>query len=339
VIGAGDVLLHDGLWAQAARDARAAGRTGYDFDPLFAALQARVSAADLAICHLETPLAPVGGPFSSYPIFSVPPQVASTLGRLGYDTCSTASNHSIDKGEAGVVRTLDALDAAGVRHAGTARSPAEAAEVTMLLVNGIRVAHLSYTFSFNGLRRPVGKEWLVNALEPNAVLADARRARNAGAEVVIVSLHWGTEYQHTPNGHQIAVARQLLADPAIDLLLGHHAHVVQPLERIGDKWVAYGMGNEVANQNFSLPTRDGIMPRFTFREVRPGVFRVVRAEVLPVHMWLNDRPLRVLDVAATLADPATSDAYRRACRDSLRRIRAVLGQRGAYADGLVLVGD
>jgi poly-gamma-glutamate synthesis protein (capsule biosynthesis protein) len=338
VIGAGDVLLHSGLWGQAARDARAAGRRGYDFDPLFASLRAPVFSADLAICHLETPLGPTGGPFSNFPIFSVPPQVAGTLGRLGYDTCSTASNHSIDQGEAGVARTLDALDAAGVRHAGTARSPAEAAKVTMLLANGVRVAHLSYTFSFNGLRRPAGKDWLANALEPREVLAAARRARTAGAEVVIVSLHWGTEYQHAPNGYQIALARQLLADPAIDLILGHHAHVVQPLERIGDKWVAYGMGNEVAYQNFSLDTRDGIMPRFTFREVRPGVFRVVRAEVVPVHMWLDSRPVRVLDVAATIADPAAPDPYRRACRQSLQRIRAVLGQRGAYAAGLVLLG-
>jgi len=158
IIGAGDVLLHSGLWEQAVRDARAAGRTGDDFDPLFSSLRARVSAADLAIGHLETPLGPVGGPYSGFPIFSVPPQVAGTLGRLGYDTCSTASNHAIDKGEAGVVRTLDALDAAGVRHAGTARSPAEAAAVTMLLVNGVRVAHLR--------RRSGTGRWLERSAPP-----------------------------------------------------------------------------------------------------------------------------------------------------------------------------
>ena len=106
----------------------AEGRTGYDFAPMFASVKPVVSAADLAICHMETPLGPADGPFSGYPSFSVPPQVATGLADLGYDSCSTASNHSLDQGEAGVARTLDALDAAGIRHAGTARSPAEAAE-------------------------------------------------------------------------------------------------------------------------------------------------------------------------------------------------------------------
>jgi poly-gamma-glutamate synthesis protein (capsule biosynthesis protein) len=285
---------------------------------------------------METPYAPPNGPFSSYPVFSVPPQIATTLAHVGYDTCSTASNHSIDQGEAGVDRTLDALDAAGVRHAGTARSAAEAATPNLLTVRGVRVAQLSYAYGFNGLRRPADKPWLANLLDPDRVLADARRAKAAGAEVVIVSIHWGTEYQHAPNAQQLSVARRLLADPSVDLILGHHAHVVQPLERIGDKWVAYGMGNEVAYQDFSADTRDGIMPRFTFTEVSPGVFRVTRAEVLPVHMWLDSRPVRLLDVARARSDPSLPAAERASCEASLRRVRAIVGQRGAYAAGLTL---
>ena len=276
VLGSGAVLLHDALWAQAKRDARAAGKSGYDFDPLFASLKPVIAAADLAVCHLETPVGPPNGPFSSYPIFSVPPQVVPTLANLGYDTCSTASNHSLDTGERGIGRTLDALDAADIQHTGTARSSKEARRVNMLTVNGVKVAQLSYTFSFNGLRLPHGKDWLANYLRADDVLAAAKRAKRAGAEVVIVSIHWGSEYRQTPNGHQLSLARQLLASPDIDLILGHHAHVVQPLEKIGHKWVAYGMGNQVAWQNFSDVTRDGIMPRFTFTEVKPGSFRVTR---------------------------------------------------------------
>ena len=106
---------------------------------------------------METPLGPENGPFSSYPSFSVPPQVVPALADLGYDSCSTASNHSLDQGEAGIGRTLDALDAAGIRHAGTARGPEEAAKPTLLQANGVTVAHLSYTWSFNGILRPAGK--------------------------------------------------------------------------------------------------------------------------------------------------------------------------------------
>src|SRR6185369_1397295 len=173
VVGSGDILLHGLLWAQGANDARAMGQTGYDFVPLLASVIPVVSKADLAICHMETPYGPANGPFTDYPLFTVPPQVATAIAAVGYDTCSTASNHSIDAGEAGVDRTLDALDAAGVKHAGTARSPAEAASINMLNVKGITVAQLSYSFGFNGLIRPAGKEWLANLLDPDRILADA----------------------------------------------------------------------------------------------------------------------------------------------------------------------
>jgi poly-gamma-glutamate synthesis protein (capsule biosynthesis protein) len=285
---------------------------------------------------METPVGRPHGPFTNFPLFNVPPQVATTLAEIGYDSCSTASNHALDQHEAGVARTLAALDKAGIRHAGTARSPAEAARLNLLTVNGVTVAHLSYTFSFNGIPRPDGKEWLANLLDPDAVIKEARRARAAGAEVVIVSIHWGSEYQHEPDGLQLRVARELLAAPEIDLILGHHVHVVQPLERIGDKWVAYGMGNEVAWQNQAQDTRDGILPVFTFGEVRPGVFRVTRVEVRPVHMWLDGGPARLYDVAAALRDPHVPAQVKASCRASLRRTLAVLNQRGAARAGMVV---
>ena len=139
-------------------------QSGYDFDPIFASAEPDIKAADLAICHMETPYGQTGGPFTGYPVFEVPPQIAGTLHDVGYDTCSTASNHSLDGGEAGIDRTLDALDAAGVKHTGTARTAAEAATPDILTVNGVKVAQLSYAFGFNGLIRPAGKPWLANLI-------------------------------------------------------------------------------------------------------------------------------------------------------------------------------
>ena len=336
VLGSGDVLLHSLLWTQAAQDAAAQGVSGYDFRPLFASVKPAVEAADLAVCHLETPLAPAAGPFHDYPSFSVPPQVAPALADLGYDTCSTASNHSLDQGEAGVDRTLDALDAAGLRHAGTARSLIESIVPDILTVRGVKVAQLSYAFGFNGATRPAGREWLANLIDPDAILAAAHQAKRSGAEVVIVSLHWGTEYSHEINSQQESIARRLLASPDVDLILGHHVHVVQPLERIAGKWVAYGMGNEVAFQNQAQDTRDGIMPEFTFTQTGSHAFTVTNVVVRPVHMWLDGRPSRLYDVAAALADPATPAAVRAACAASRQRTVAVLGKRGAYEAGLTV---
>jgi poly-gamma-glutamate synthesis protein (capsule biosynthesis protein) len=264
--------------------------------------------------------------------------VTTALADLGYDSCSTASNHSLDKGVAGVTRTLDALDAAGIRHPGTARSQAEALSPTLLDANGVLVAHLSYTWSFNGLRRPASMPWIANPIDVAAIFAEARLARIAGAQVVIVSLHVGTEYQHSANSYQISLASELLGNPDVDLILGHHAHVVQPLERIGEKWVAYGLGNQVAWQSQAYDTRDGLMPRFTFSEVSPGVFRVVQAEVFPTFMWLDGLPGRLYDVYAVLANPDSPPALRASCLASLRRTQNVIGQRGAFGSGLILHG-
>lgn len=322
VIAAGDVLLHQGLWSQARDDAKGGG---FDFRPIFAGVKPVISGADLAVCHMETPLGKPGGPFTGFPTFNVPPQVVPALADLGYDTCSTASNHSLDGGQPGIKRTLDALDRAGIAHTGTARDPAERVKINLMLIKGVRVAQLSYTFSFNGIQRPDGRPWVANPLDPRTVLRDARRARMAGAEIVIVSIHWGTEYQHQPDSRQRAVAGALLASPDIDLILGHHAHVVQPFEKIGQKWVVYRMGNFVSTQTQSQTTRDGVLPRFTFTEVSPGHFAVAKAEALPIYMSLNGRPFRVMLVA----DCAHRGGHMAECAASGRRTAKVVRSRGA----------
>src|SRR5215475_12627635 len=248
ILGAGDELLHPQVWAQGQKDAAAAGKSGYYFDPIFAGVKPEISAANLAICHMETPLAPAGGPFDGFPRFSVPPQIAETVHDIGYDTCSSASNHTLDQGTAGIKRTLDALDAAGVKHAGSYRTEADSHIVNMLTVTpkqggpAVKVAQLSYTFGFNGLTRP--QPWVANQTDPAAILAAAHAARQQGADIVVLSIHWGVEYSHTPNADQKHLAAQLLASPDIDLILGCHEHVVQPIGKADGKWVVYGMGNQ-----------------------------------------------------------------------------------------------
>jgi Bacterial capsule synthesis protein PGA_cap len=255
VVTAGDLLVHPPLTDQAAADARELGRPGHDFTRVLAAVKPIVSAADLGVCHMETPLAPATGPFTGFPLFSVPPQLADAAADAGFDTCSTASNHSLDTGEEGIARTLAGLDRVGLKHTGTARSRAEAATPTIVDVRGVRVAHLSYTFSLNGIPLPEGKPWAANLIDPRAILAEARRARRAGADVVLLSLHWGTEYQHEADDGQLDLAAELLGNPEIDLIIGHHVHVVQPFQRIGGKWVAYGLGNLTTPIPGRLPRR------------------------------------------------------------------------------------
>ncbi len=343
----GDVLLHSGTWDTAEADAERAGERGergergiggMDFAPILRDVGPVVRAADLAVCHLETPLAPRGGPYASYPLFSVPPQVVPALDATGYDACTTASNHTLDQGYAGLARTLDTLDELGMPHEGAARSATERRRPLVLRGDseqgeGVRVAVLSYTYGTNGLPVPVDKPWSVPLIDPERIVADAAAARRAGADVVAVALHFGTEYVTAPDAYQTDVVERVTSADYVDLVWGHHAHVVQPLDRVNGTWVAYGLGNFVAQQETSRPyTYRGVSLRFTLEQRPGGRFEVDAVGWLPTMITPYDeaRPrMRVLDVVAALRDPRTPEALRPSLRTTLADVRADLLSRGA----------
>jgi poly-gamma-glutamate synthesis protein (capsule biosynthesis protein) len=337
ILGSGDVLIHPPLWRQARRDSRAAGRRGYDFGPMYASIAPDVRRADLAICEMETPLAPPQGPFVGWPDFSAPPQVLTALKGIGYDTCTTASNHTLDQGYVGLKRTLDELDAAGLRHTGSARSRrAAATPLIVTLPNGVRIGQLAYSFNFNGHEPAPGRQWEANLIDVPRILADAKRMRRAGADIVVVSMHWGVEYDHLATQEQRDQARRLLRSPDIDLVLGDHAHVVQPAQKIHGKWVFYCMGNQISRHEDPIADgREGIMPEITFTEVRPHHFRTSAAVAIPT--WMQDAPaLRLIDIPRALASAATSARQRQAAKLARRKIVHYLDTYGARRQGLVV---
>jgi len=337
VLGSGDVLIHPPLWEQAHADALAEGKSGYDFGPMYESIKPDVMQADLATCEMETPLAPPQGPFVGWPNFNAPPQVLSALTNVGYKSCTTASNHSLDQGYSGVKRTLDELDAAGLKHTGSARSAAEAAKPLIITTaNGIRVAQLAYAFGFNGIPLPAGKPWLANEIDIAAILAAAKRAKQAGADIVVLSLHWGTEYDHLATQEQLDEAHALLRSPNIDLILGDHAHVVQPAQKIDGKWVFYCMGNQISRHADPIAeSREGVMPRVTFTETSPHHFVVSRAEAIAT--WMQDSPkLRLVDIHLALAETSLAQAQRNEYETAHRAIVNYLNAYGATRDGLVI---
>jgi poly-gamma-glutamate capsule biosynthesis protein CapA/YwtB (metallophosphatase superfamily) len=282
VVAGGDVLIHTAVWESARVHA---GGDGFDFAPMFDPVASVIGGADLAICHLEVPLSADNGHLASYPRFSAPHELADALADAGFDGCSVASNHILDQGVDGIDATLDHLDRVGLAHAGAARTPDEAHAITVHEVRQIRVAHLSYTYGFNGLRPPVGQEWRSNLIHVDTMLEAARRARDGGADLVMLSLHWGDEYVHEPNSYQRNVAAAVAGSPDIDLVIGHHAHVIQPLDQVDGTWVAYGLGNLLSNM-LQPERRDGVLLRVTF-EAGPGQpFSVVEVEALPTQVEL-----------------------------------------------------
>jgi poly-gamma-glutamate synthesis protein (capsule biosynthesis protein) len=324
IVATGDLLAHRPVMARARMDA---GGRGYTFGRMLARVAPRIAAADLAICHVETPLSATNTDLSGYPVFVSPREIAADVAAAGYDTCSTASNHALDRGMAGITSTLSALDAAGVRHAGTARTAAEAARITMVTIGGVAVAHLSFTYGSNGIPAPRDAPWALAVTSVPAIQAAAHRARAAGARFVVVSMHWGTEYQVAPTAEQERQARALLGSPDVDLILGDHVHVQQPVRRIGDKYVVYGLGNLLSNQSPAhglIPqTQDGAV--ITVHVRRAGE-RYLVDRVGYTATFCQVGPYTVWPVAAALADPATPATLRPALRASLARTKAIHDQ-------------
>jgi hypothetical protein len=337
VLGSGDVLIHPPLWEQAHADAKAAGTGGYDFGPMYASVAPDVRAADLAICEMETPLAPPQGPFVGWPDFSAPPQVLTALKGVGYDSCTTASNHTLDQGYDGLKRTLDELDAAGLRHTGSARS-AQEAETPLIttLPNGVRIGQLAYSFNFNGHEPVAGKTWEANLIDVPTILAAAKRVKRAGADIIVLSMHWGVEYDHLATQEQRDQAAALLASPNIDVILGDHAHVVQPAQKIHGKWVFYCMGNQISRHEVPIAEgREGFMPKLTFTEVAPHRFRTTAAVAIPT--WMQDSPaLRLVDIPRALASDTISAQQRSEATFARTKIVQYLNAYGASKAGLTI---
>lgn len=350
VAAAGDVLIHPELVEQAARDAKETGEgeAGLDFGPLMAGVKPVISKADLAICHLETPVGSPRGPWEGYPEFLVPPQILTTLKDVGYDTCSTASNHTNDHGLKAIRSTLDAMDRVGLGHTGSARTPEESQKINIRDVKGVKVAHLA--FSWESFLNPTSQKerWSFNRIGTDEIKKAEKRARAQGAEVVILSLHWGLEHYNEPSVPQLQLAERLTKETGIDLVIGHHAHVVQPIQKLNGTWVAYSLGNQVARHSSPTGlTEEGAIGWFEFRETASGWdvsarYRTTLVDVPPEAEPGEELPEgavedhRLVDVRQMLDDPGdlTSDRLSR-YRLAAERTRGFLFNRGAPGgDGL-----
>ena len=291
IVSGGDILLHMSV-NQAAR----AG-SGYDYTQLLAGIQPWIEGADLALCALEVPIVPPGEKPSNYPAFGSPPQIADSLKALGWDGCALATNHSMDRGFPGVVSTVDNFDRVGLGRHGTARTGEESTRIQYYKVRSggrdVVVAHLSATTLTNGIPLPKGAEWswnVVGSLGRRSVgdlVEDARRARRQGADIVVVSMHWGTEYVSQPTAEQTAVGDQLAKSGQIDLVFGNHSHVPEPVAKLAGgpggrgMWVVWSMGNTISGQtvqNHGYRVMAGLMTTATVDVPAKGPARVSNLE-------------------------------------------------------------
>ena len=269
VLVTGDMLVHTQLWQQAQQDAAAAGKPGLDFTPLLEGQRRYIQASDLAICHQETPVAGPEGPFSAYPSFNVPPQIITASKAVGYQACTTASNHTIDRSTDGLLRTLDALDAAGLKHTGSYRTEAESQGILILQAPAAKVAIVQATYGLNGLTPEY--PWQVDMLDAPTMIAKAAKARELGADIVLGVMHAGEEYASEPNAQQQEVAHALVDSGQFTMVYGHHTHSVLPIENYKDTWIVYGLGNGVTELSpWYVVNNEGLLVRAQFSQDASG---------------------------------------------------------------------
>jgi poly-gamma-glutamate capsule biosynthesis protein CapA/YwtB (metallophosphatase superfamily) len=290
LVAVGDILMHFDV-------KRVAQRTG-SFEPLWSDVEPLFQRADIVFGNLETPVAPLTGKRGVPYIFNAPIELPGDLKRSGFTILSTANNHAYDQGTQGQLETQTHLESDGLAFIGSGKDKASAMTPRILESHGIRIAFLAWTDLFNiDFNREGKSPWVNHLVEEEACVAV--RAARQQADAVIVSIHWGVEDHHVPTDRQREVAAKLF-EAGADLILGHHPHVLQPLEtqeQNGRKVaVAYSLGNFISNQNRTYASermslvqgdeRDGAAVVATF--VRKAPDRVELEKIGYVPLWTEN---------------------------------------------------
>lgn len=246
----GDIMVHSPQLSSAYDHHKGV----YNFHECFTDIAPHLQKADFAVGNFETTLAGVEKGFSGYPRFNSPAELAAALKDSGFDLLFTANNHSMDSGADGVIKTIENLEAAGLGYAGTARSQEEKERGFVFFQNNIKIIFYAYTYGTNGIPLPSGRDYLVSLIDEERIKSDVYRAKNIEkADLVIVSMHWGNEYERLPAEGQRKLAEWLI-DSGVDVIIGTHPHVIQPAEVIrtenSEGLVLFSLGNFISNQRW-----------------------------------------------------------------------------------------
>lgn len=293
----GDLLFHEGLWNQyASTNTAATDGTAFDFTGLFEPMRKYIDASDIAVCEFETPIAQRGGPYTGYPVFNIPAEVADAAKNVGYRACTHASNHSWDQGADGIARLWDTLDQDGIAQTGSYKTEEDSYKPLVIdsPTGGGKLGLIAGTVSLNA--QTPDYDWRVDRLresgDPNhqadidKAVAKAKAAREQGADVVAIAMHSVQEYLDYADSWQQSEAHELADTGAFDVIYGAGCHCAQPVENYNGTWIIYGLGNAVtesANTADTLVNNQGITARIQFAGKKgvAGSWHVNRIDWVP----------------------------------------------------------
>ncbi len=247
----GDLMCHSTQYNYAKVDA-----DSFDFTGVFNEVKKYLSTADLAVGNLETVIAGKDIGYSGYPYFNTPDDFIYALKEAGFDLLITANNHALDQGWKGVKRTIDVLNQHNINSTGTFTSQRDMDSIRIFQIDSIKIAILAYTENINGLAIPNGKDFIINLIDENKIREDIIKARNENADVVLVHLHYGPEYNREPSEYQKEIVQKII-DLGADIIIGGHPHAIQPFNfyktnsaNLDTGFVAYSLGNFISNQRW-----------------------------------------------------------------------------------------
>lgn len=292
----GDLLFHPNLWKHfAGANTAATDGTAFDFTPLFETMKPYIQASDIAVCEFETPIAKRGGPYTGYPVFNVPPEVADAAASVGYTACTHATNHSWDQGADGIARLWDTLASKGIAQTGSYKT--EEGSTKPLVIDsptgGGKLGLVTGTVSLNGMT--ADHDWQVDRLREagdpqhqsdiDRAVAKAKAAREQGADVVAMAMHSVQEYIDYADSWQVSEAHELADTGAFDVIYGAGCHCAQPIENYNGTWIIYGLGNTVtvSAPASRIVNNQGVTARIQFagRKGVAGAWRVSRIDWVP----------------------------------------------------------
>lgn len=292
----GDLLFHPNLWKHfAGANTAATDGTAFDFTPLFETMKPYIQASDIAVCEFETPIAKRGGPYTGYPVFNVPPEVADAAASVGYTACTHATNHSWDQGADGIARLWDTLASKGIAQTGSYKTEEDSTKPLVIdsPTGGGKLGLVTGTVSLNGMT--ADHDWQVDRLREagdpqhqsdiDRAVAKAKAAREQGADVVAMAMHSVREYIDYADSWQVSEAHELADTGAFDVIYGAGCHCAQPIENYNGTWIIYGLGNTVtvSAPASRIVNNQGVTARIQFagRKGVAGAWRVSRIDWVP----------------------------------------------------------
>jgi len=336
----GDIMCHNSQY----KDAYVSSTGTYDFSYVFEDIKDYISNADIAIGNLETTFAGKEKGYSNYPRFNTPEQLAYNLKDFGIDVLSTANNHSMDTNFNGIVSTLNYLDDAGISHTGTNATSQDQNEILIKDVNGVKIAFLAFTYGTNGITVPKDKSFAVNMIDDDFILKQISLAKEQNPDLICVNMHWGYEY-HTKQSVEQERLADLLFTNGVDVILGSHPHVLQPMEKrtitledgsTKDCFVIYSLGNFMSGQTYPN-TRNSIILNMSFtKNGETGKTTIDSVSYVPIYMYKASsggvQRYRVLDIEKSIenyengSDSSIGESVYTTLQTELTKIKNTMGE-------------